>query len=65
MPSAYKSVNRSQNTVDVSIIKLDKFDNDSVVAFVDLCPNNGMCSSFLLSQFIFIAHDLLHCILGC
>ena len=48
MPSANITVNKSENTDDVSIVKLNKFDNDSGVAFVDIYSKIGMCSSLFL-----------------
>ena len=52
MPRASITVNKSEN--DVSIVKLNKFDNDSGVAFVDIYSKNGMCSSLFLFQLILL-----------
>ena len=54
MPRASITVNKSENTDDVSIVKLNKFDNDSGVAFVDIYSKNGMCSSLFLFQLILL-----------
>ena len=54
MPRANITVNKSENTDDVSIVKLNKFDNDSGVAFVDIYSKNGRCSSLFLFQLILL-----------
>ena len=54
MPRANITVNKSENTDDVSIVKLNKFDNDSGVACVDIYSKNGMCSSLFLFQLILL-----------
>ena len=54
MPSANITVCKSKNCDDVSIVKLNKFGNDSGVAFVDIYSKNGMCFSLFLFQLILL-----------
>ena len=48
------TVNKSENTDNVFIAKLKKFDNYSGVAIVDIYSKNGMCYSLFLLQLILL-----------